>query len=200
MSYCILHPIIKIACNLFTKLLIETSSHLCVKSMKPCLSCISVHWGTLLLDETLCTSRSSLKLDPDLTQTLSLTFTFPKWSEVFEDGAIKSKVCSFFFLLCKEQLFPLLSLTSQCLSLSLIEGMFGFTSFLYSISWFLVHVEAHGWCVWEAFSCQVLFSLNLQLIILYHREQGNSRFNKLGLSGHVSRLTSQWNDKRMNEW
>ena len=103
MSYCILHPIIKIACNLFTKVLIETWSHLCVKSMKPFLSCISVHWCTLLLYETLCTSRSSLKLDPDLTQTLSLTFTFPKWSEVFEDGAMKSKVCSFFFLLCKER-------------------------------------------------------------------------------------------------
>lgn len=123
------------------------------------LFCFSVYWCSLLLYETLYTLRL-LKLDFIrlllilFFLRLFLSFTFQKWRtslEVFEGSSMKSKV---FFLLWRERrLFSSLGLTSQCFSVSSIEGMFGFTSFLYSISWFPVHVEAHAWSVWEPFGC-----------------------------------------------
>lgn len=104
-----------------------------------------------------------LKLD--LTYTCTLSFlsvsqsTFQKWKrslEIFEEAAMKSKMMWVFlffsFFWGKSRLFSSLCLTSQYWSVSSIEAMLSFTSFLYFISWFPVHVEAYSWSVSEPLS------------------------------------------------
>lgn len=138
-------------------------SWICAKYMKRFLSCFSVFWCTLLLCERLCAVWRLLKLD--LTLTHSLFFLSLSLSKSGEQALRSLKAALWranwvlfwfflvFFAVWKERrLFSSLCLTSQCFGVSLIEGMLSFTSFLYSISWFPVHAEAHGCSVWEAFS------------------------------------------------
>lgn len=171
--------------------LMKCSWHLCA-DLESVWSAQSVFSLAFLRFDALCCSVkdccvSLVKIRPDSYSfcLLSLTFTFRKWRtslEVFEGGSMKSKL--FFFSVWRERrLFSSLCLTSQCFGVSLIEGMLSFTSFLYSISWFPVHTEAHGRSVREATIC---LTLSPQFKIRCHGKQGSSRLDKLGVSWQIS--------------
>lgn len=99
----------------------------------------------------------SLKLDLTLTHTLFFLSVLLSKSE---EGALRSlkeplwraKWWVFFTVWGESRLLSSLCLTSQYFGVSLIEAMLSFTSFLYFISLFPVHVEVHSWPVREAFS------------------------------------------------
>lgn len=159
---------------------------ICIKSMKPFLSCLFGAWCTLSLCETLSEAWCSFKLETDsysvfLSLSLSKKMKWSLWCWLNEEK-------SAFVLLCEEE--------SGCFSLHCVwhqhsawvwawsraclvslPSSFPFPDFLCMLR------PTAGLC--ERLSAASGFAtlcstLNPPFIILCHGEQGNSRLNKLG--------------------